>query len=90
MFWLIKQVLIELLSFSRSLVRTVNVSDHTKCVSLNNQQYMTQPMLINLHPNEYGQGLIYYLFAINLDVWEVLILFLIYPIEFVFQTKHKV
>ena len=28
---------------------------------------MTQSTLINLHPNEYSQGLRYYLFAVNLD-----------------------
>ena len=28
---------------------------------------MTQPNLINLHPNEYSQGLRYYPFAVNLD-----------------------
>ena len=28
---------------------------------------MTQPTLINLHPNEYGHRLRYYPFAINLD-----------------------
>ena len=31
---------------------------------------MTQPTLINLHPNEYIQGLNYYLFAINLGRWR--------------------
>ena len=30
----------------------VTASNHTKCVSLNNQQCMTQPTVINLHPNE--------------------------------------
>ena len=28
---------------------------------------MTQPTLINLHPNEYSQELHYYPFAVNLD-----------------------
>ena len=28
---------------------------------------MTQPTLINLHPNEYSQGLCYYPLAVNLD-----------------------
>ena len=28
---------------------------------------MTQPTLINLHPNEYSQGLLYYPLAVNLD-----------------------
>ena len=32
-----------------------------------NQQYMIQPILNNLHSNEYSQGLRYYPFAVNLD-----------------------
>ena len=28
---------------------------------------MNQPTVINLHPNEYSQGLCYYPFAVNLD-----------------------
>ena len=46
MFRLIKQVLIGLLASMR------NISNHTKCISLKNQQCMIQPTLINLHPNE--------------------------------------
>ena len=42
--------------------------NHTKCVSLSNQKYTTQPTLINLHPNEYNQGLCYYPFAVKLDI----------------------
>ena len=34
---------------------------------LNNQKCTTQPTLVNLHLNEYTQGLCYYLFAVNLD-----------------------
>ena len=34
----------------------INASNHTKCVSLNNQQYMTQPTPISLHPKEYTQS----------------------------------
>ena len=49
------------------LASKVNASNHTKCIPLNNQRCMTQAILINLHPNEYGQGLHYYPFAINLD-----------------------
>ena len=67
MFWLIKQAFIKLLRFSRSLASIVNASDHTKCVSLNSQQCMTQLTLIYLHHNEYGRGLRYYPFAVNLD-----------------------
>ena len=51
---------------------------------------MTQPTVINLHPNEYIQGLRYYpLAVIQTDVLEVVILLMIYPIEYVFQTKQK-
>ena len=31
----------------------MNEPNHRKCVSLRNQKCMTQPTLINLHPNEY-------------------------------------
>ena len=31
-------------------------SKHTKCVSLNNQQFIIQPVIINLHPKEYTSG----------------------------------
>ena len=49
------------------LTITANDSNHTKHVSLNNQQCMKQPTLINLYPNEYTQGLLCYPFAINLN-----------------------
>ena len=42
--------------FMGLLISIVNASDHTKCVSLSNQQCMTQPTLIHLHPIEYSQG----------------------------------
>ena len=45
----------------------VNASYQIKCVFLNNLQCLIQPTLINLHLNEYSQGLHYYLFAVNLD-----------------------
>ena len=63
MFWPVKQVFVGL------LISKVNPSNHTKCISLTtmNQQWITQPTLINLHLNEYGQGLCYYPFAVNLD-----------------------
>ena len=49
MFGLIKQMFLVLLSFAGSLARIVNTPNHIKC----NPQYMTQPTLISLHPNEY-------------------------------------
>ena len=36
-------------------------------MSLSNQKCMTQPNLINLHPNEYTQEFHYYPFAVKLD-----------------------
>ena len=57
MFRLIKQVYIVLMSFKRSLASIVNTPDHTKGIALNNQQYMTQPTLNYLYPNEYTQEL---------------------------------
>ena len=45
--------------FTGLLKYKVNASNHTNGVSLNNQQCMTQPNLINLHPIEYNQGLRY-------------------------------
>ena len=46
MYGLMKEIIFGL------LISIVNGSKHTKCVSLNNQKCMTQPTLINLHPNE--------------------------------------
>ena len=56
-----------LLCFSKSLTSIVNSPDHIKCIFLNNEECMTPPTLINLHPNEYIEGLHYYSFAVNLD-----------------------
>ena len=58
MFWLI---------IKKILTSIVSVSNHTKCVSLSNQKCMTQPITINLHPNEYSQELHHCPFAINPD-----------------------
>ena len=49
------------------LISIVNVSNHTKCVSLRNQKCMTEPILIHLHPNEYSQEFYYYPFVVKLD-----------------------
>ena len=49
------------------LTGIVNGSNHAKCVFLSNQQCMTWNTFINLHHNEYSQGLIYYPSAVNLD-----------------------
>ena len=63
MFWLIKNVFIGLLT------DLVNATNHTKCVSLSNQNWDNQPTLINLHPNEYNQEFDYYPFAVKLDIF---------------------
>ena len=44
----------------------VNASNHTKCVSLSNQKYITQSTLISLHPNEYNQEFHYHSFFVKL------------------------
>ena len=59
MLGLIKKIFIILLS------NIVNGSNHTQCISLGNQKCMTQPTLVNLHPNEYTQELHYYPFRLN-------------------------
>ena len=66
MLWLFKQVFFALVSFSGSLDSKVNACNHIKCMFLSNQPCMIQPTLINLHPNEYIQGLHYYPFEVNL------------------------
>ena len=49
------------------LTGLVNRSNHTKCVLLSNQKCITQPTLINLHPNEYSLEFHYYPFLVKLD-----------------------
>ena len=53
--------------FSKCLSSIANTPDLVKCISLNNQQCMTQPTFINLHPNNYIEGLHNYSFPVNLD-----------------------
>ena len=65
MFGIIKKKFIVLLS------NITNRSNHAKCVSLSNQKCMTQPTLINLHPNEYIQEFHYYPFAVKLGRFVV-------------------
>ena len=48
MFRLFKKMFIGLLTIIAS------ASNHTKCVSLSYQKCMTEPTLVNLHPNEYS------------------------------------
>ena len=58
MFGLIKKIFIGLL---------ICLTNYTKCVSLSNQKFMIQLILINLHPNEFPQEFHYYPFALNGD-----------------------
>ena len=58
MFGLIKKIFIGLWT------GIVSTSNHTKCVSINNQKCMIQPTLINLHPDEHSQEFHYYPFAV--------------------------
>ena len=37
------------------LSSVVSAANHTKCVSLSYQKRMTQPTLINLHPNKHSK-----------------------------------
>ena len=67
MFRLTKQVFIAILSFSRSLHNKNIVSNFTISISFNNQPCMTRPILIDLNPDKYNQGLRYYPFMVNLD-----------------------
>ena len=67
-----------------------NVSNSTTCLSLNNHPCMTRPNLIHLNPDEYNQELRYHPFMVNLNrCMEVVVLLMIYPVEYLFQTKFK-
>ena len=53
--------------------------------SLNNQPCMTWPIVIDLNPDEYNQGLLYYPFMVNLDrCMEVVKVLIIHPLKCVF------
>ena len=60
MFGVIKKI------FNQLLTGLVKAFNHAKCVSLTAQKCTTQPIPIDLHPNEYTQGLCYYPFVVNL------------------------
>ena len=51
MFGFIKQGFFILLRFSGSLASMANVSNLTKCISLNNQPCMTRPTVNDLNPD---------------------------------------
>ena len=73
------------------LVSIVSASNHTKlCMSLSNQKCMTQPTLINLHPNEYSQALRYYPFVVNLNRYlELAILLMTYPLSICSKLNRR-
>ena len=67
----------------KSLKICLIVSSHTKCVSLSNQKYEIQPILINLHPYEYSKELHYCFLAFKLeDVLKVVMLLMKYLIKY--------
>ena len=73
------------------LSSVVSAANHTKCVSLSYQKCMTQPTLINLHPNKHSKKLHYNPFVVNLvSALEVAILLMTYLINYVFQIKQKI
>ena len=81
MFGIIKKMFIVLLS------NIVNVSNHTKCVSLSNQKCKIQSTFINLHPNEYSQEFHYYSFSVKLNRFVGSCNTLI---KYILQTKQKI
>ena len=85
-----KECLCLLKMFIWLLTSIVNVSNNTKCTSLNNQQCMMQVTFVNLHPNEYAQVLLCYPFSVNFDKYTGSCkLLMIYLIQYVFQTKKR-
>ena len=54
-------------TLNKSSLISVNGSSQTKRVFLSNQKREIQPILINLHPNEYSQELHFYPFVVKLD-----------------------
>ena len=63
----VKQCFVFFKKFIGLLTGIVNASNHTKCKSLSNQKYTTQPTLYNSQRNEYTHGLRYDPSAVNLD-----------------------
>ena len=45
-------LILVIISVHIGLTSTVDASNYTKCISLNNLQCLIQPTLINLHPDE--------------------------------------
>ena len=85
MFKIIKKTLTVLLNY------IVNGSNHTKCVLLSNQKYITQLILliyILINTVKYFTSIN---FRLNLmDMLEVVILLMTYLIKYVLQIKEKI
>ena len=77
--------------FMGLFISKVNASNHTNCVLLSSQKCMTQPAIINLHPNEYSQDCHYYPFVVKLErcVGSVNTLNDLYK-KYEFQIKQKI
>ena len=58
-----KKMVLIFQSIMMLLINHTNITYNIKY----NQQCLTQPTVINLHPNEYIQGLHHYPFGVNLD-----------------------
>ena len=72
------------------IVSIVNGSNHAKCVSLSNQKYMTQPILINYIIMNIFKNFITICLQLNcIDVLEVVVLLMTYLIKYVFQMKQE-
>ena len=73
------------------LTSILNVSNLAKWISLNNQQCMDQPtLLIYTLMNNVKDYITLHLLLIQIDVLEVVILLMVYLLEYVFQTKQKI
>ena len=69
----------------------VNVSNHTKCISLDNQKCEIQPTALNLHPSEYSQEFHHYPFRVKLGRCVGSFNTLNdYLVKYVFQIKQKI
>ena len=72
------------------IVSIVNGSNHAKCVSLSNQKYMTQPILINYIIMNIFKNFITICLQLNcIDVLEVVVLLMTYLIKSVFSNETR-
>ena len=72
------------------IVSIVNGSNHAKCVSLSNQKYMTQPILINYIIMNIFKNFITICLQLNcIDLLEVVVLLMTYLIKYVFSNETR-